>query len=96
MPWSLALADVVQDGRAVGDRLGVLPRPEAVAQRVHVGVRAHAGIAEQIPGAAARLAAFEDGVALARAAILQVPGGADAGEAGADDQDIEVLDSGFA
>ena len=59
-----------------------------VAQRVHVGVGADAGIAEQVPGAADRLAAFEDGVALARAAVLQVPGGADARQAGADDQHV--------
>ena len=41
------------------------------------------------PIASARL---EDRVALARAALLQVVGGADAGEAGADDQDVEMLD----
>src|SRR4029450_10279476 len=62
------LAGVVEDGRPVGDRLGVLPRPEAVAQRVHVGIRAHTGIAEQVPGAAARLAALENGVAAVAAA----------------------------
>ena len=85
------LADVGQDRRAVGDRLGVLPRPEGVAQRVHVGVRADAGIAEQIPGAAAGLARLEDGVALARALVLQVPGRADARQARAHDQDVEVF-----
>src|SRR5262249_40023579 len=56
-----------------------------------VRIRAHAGIAEQVPGAAARRASFEDGVRLARAAILQVPRSADAREAGAHDQDVEML-----
>ena len=37
------------------------------------------------------LARLEDRVALARAALLQVVGGADAGEAGADDQHVDVL-----
>ena len=49
------------------------------------------GIAEQVPGAADRVARLEDRVALARALGLQVVGGADPGEAGADDQDVEVL-----
>ena len=85
------LADVAQDRGAVGDRLGVLPRPEAVAQRVHVGVRAHAGIAEQIPRPTARAAPLEDRVALAGAIRLQMPGGADAREPGADDQHVEMF-----
>src|SRR4030095_6309945 len=71
--------------------LGVLPWPEGVAQRVHVGVRADAGIAEQIPGPAARPARLDDGVALARALVLQVPGGADTRQARAHDQDVEVF-----
>ena len=36
------LADVVEDGRAVGDGLGVRPRPERVPERVHVRVGADA------------------------------------------------------
>ena len=46
------LADVAEDIGAVGDRLVTRERLEVVAQRVHVGVAADAGIAEQIPGAA--------------------------------------------
>ena len=42
-------SDVVQNGSAVGDGLGGGPRPEPVAQGVHIGVRADAGIPEQIP-----------------------------------------------
>ena len=85
------LADVAQDRWAVGDRLGLLPWPEGIAQRVHVGIGAHAGIAEKVPGAAAPLSSLEDRVALVRAVLLQVPCGADAGEPGADDQHVEML-----
>ena len=82
---------VLEDRRPVGDRLRLRPRPERVAERVHVGVGADAGIAEQVPRAADVGAAFEDRVGPARAALLQVTAGADAGNAGADDQDVEVL-----
>src|SRR4029079_5773198 len=85
------LAHAGEDRGAVGERLGARPRLEAVAERLHVGVRAHAGVAEQVPGAAAGLARLEDRVALAGAAVLQVPGRPDPREAGADDHDIQVL-----
>ena len=76
---------------AVGDRLVGRPRPEPVAERVHVGVRADARVAEQVPGPAEVVARLEDRVAPPGLRVLQVPGGADAGEAGADDQDVDVL-----
>ena len=85
------LAHVIQNPRPVGDRLRLGPRPERIAQREHVRVGADAGIAKQVPGAADTVAALEDGVALARAFLLQVIARADAGEAGADDQDVEVF-----
>src|SRR6185436_20895032 len=44
-------ADVLADRGSVGDRLALLPRAEVVAERVHVGVRADARIAEQVPRA---------------------------------------------
>ena len=44
---------------AVRDRLRRPPRLELVAEREHVGVRADPGIAEQVPGAAHRLARLE-------------------------------------
>ncbi|MCY1294091.1 hypothetical protein D9M70_433730 [compost metagenome] len=83
------LADIGADRRPVGDGLGAAPGLEAVAQRVHVRVRADAGVAEQVPGAADGIAGFQDGVALAGAAHLQVARGANAGQAGAYDQDIQ-------
>ena len=85
------LADIVQDLRPVGDRLRLGPWLERIAEREHVGVGADAGIAEQVPGAADAVAALENGIALARAFVLQVKTRADAGQAGADDQHVEMF-----
>ena len=79
------IIEVLQDGRPIGDGLGLGPRPEGEAQSEHVTVRSDAGIAEQIPGSAEGLATFEDGVGLAGAFSLQVEGGVDARQAGAHD-----------
>ena len=86
------LADVIQDPRPVGDRLGLGPRLERIAEREHVAVGADAGIAKQVPGAADAVAALENDVALARAFLLQMKARADAGQAGADDQNVEMFD----
>ncbi len=65
MPFSRAVSRTYsRDRGAVGDRLGLGPRLEVVAQGVHVAVGTDARIAEQVPGAADRLARFEDGVGL--------------------------------
>ena len=85
------LFDVGLDRRAVGDRLRRPPGLEPEAQGEHVRVRPDARVFEQVPGAAQVGAAFEDGVALCRAAFLQVPGRAHAGDAGAHDEDVKVL-----
>ena len=85
------VADVVEDRGAVGDRLGALPGPEAVAQRVHVGVRADARVAEQVPGTADRIARLENRECLTGTALAQLTCRADAGEACTEDQHIEVL-----
>ena len=82
--------DVFADARAVGDGLGFFPGFEVVAEGVHVAVRPDAGVAEQVPGAADGVAAFEDGEIEAGAIALQMHGGADAGQAGADDEDVVV------
>src|ERR1700732_224565 len=86
------LADVVQNPRPVRDRLRLGPRLERIAEREHVAVGTDARIAEQVPGAADAVAALEDDVALAGALLLQVKAGADAGQSGADDQDVEMFD----
>src|SRR3954471_2879654 len=85
------VAHVVEDLRPIGNRLRLGPRPERIAQREHVAVGAYARITEQVPGAADAAAALEDRVSLARALGLQMVTGADAGQAGADDQDVDVL-----
>ena len=84
------LANVREDRRAIGNCLGASPGLEAVPQGVHVRVGADARVAEQIPGTAHGLPGFQDGVALAGAAVLQLSGGADTGQAGADDQNIKA------
>src|SRR6516225_9109116 len=85
------VAKVLQDGGAVGDGVRGCPWAERVAEGVHVGVGADAGVAEEVPGAADRAASFEDNVALAGTLRLQAIAGSDAGEAGSDDDDVEVL-----
>ena len=85
------LLEIVQDGRAVGDGLGLGPRLEGEAQGVHVAVRADARIAEQVPGAAQMGPALEQRIGPVRTLILQVIGRADAGNPGADHQHVEVL-----
>ena len=88
-------ADITADVRAVGNRLGLLPRFEFVAQRVHVAVRADAGIAEQVPGAANGVAALDDGEAALGAVFLQVDRRADARQARPDDQHVDVVGQGL-
>ena len=86
--------DIGLDRRAVGDGLGRAPRLEPEPEGEHIGVGTDAGIFEQIPGAAHVLAALENRVGLRRAAVLQVPCGADAGYARADDEHVEVFGHG--
>ncbi len=86
------LANIVEDGGAVGDGLGFFPRAEGIAEGEHVGVGTDAGVAEEVPGAADGGAGLEDGVGFAGAAGLQAVGGSDAREAGAHDDDVKVLD----
>src|SRR3979411_834133 len=80
--------DVPQDRVAVGDRLLAVPRSERVAQCEHVGVGPDAWVTEEIPRAADRITPFEDRVRRPRTLRLDVVAGTDAGQAGADDEDI--------
>ena len=84
-------ADVVEDGGAVGDRLVAHPRLEGVAQREHVGVGPDPGVAEQVPRAADDVPGLDEGVGGARSLRLEVAGRPDSGQAGAHDQDVDVL-----
>ena len=87
--------DVAPDRFSLRDRIGVGPRPKGVAERVHVGVGAHAGKFEQIPGPADGAARLEDGVCFRRATALKMDGGANARQPGADDQHVERFEYGF-
>jgi hypothetical protein len=89
--FTRGLADVFQDARSIADVLDLFPRTEGISEREHVGVGAHARVAEEIPGAANLRTRFEDDVALARTARLQAISRADAGESGADDDDIKMF-----
>jgi len=57
---------------------------------MHVAVRADAGIAEQVPCAANGATLFDNPVGFIGAALGQVYGGADAGKAGANDENVCV------
>ena len=84
------VAHVFQDfGRARDRRCR--PRLEAVAEGVQVAVGADAGIAVGGPGAAKRLLRLQRDEARSRALRGEVIGGANARNAGAGDQDVEML-----
>src|SRR5665213_1488282 len=85
------LPNIVQDLRPVGDRLGLEPRLERIAQREHVRDGADAWITKQVPGATDAVAALENDKAFARTIGLHMIARADAGQAGADDQDVDMF-----
>ncbi len=64
--------DVLEYRRTIGDCLCVLPRPETVAERVHVGIRSDARIAKEVPCAAECFSCFEDQKTLLRALSFQM------------------------
>ncbi|MEY9462289.1 hypothetical protein ABH973_002702 [Bradyrhizobium ottawaense] len=71
------------------------PGLEAIAERMEIAVRADAGITMRAPGAAERRLRLQDDIARARKLLLDVIGAADAGDAGADDQHVEMFRSLF-
>src|SRR5579884_2195983 len=85
------LPDVLEDRGPVRDRLGLLPRPEPVAQGLHVRIGAHSWVAKQVPGAADTVARLEDRVATPGESRLKMVRGADPGEPRSDDQNTEML-----
>ena len=85
------LPDVLEDVAAVGDRLAALPRTEGEGQGEHVGVGAHPGVAEEVPGPAGRLPRLDDRQLDAGVRLLDAVRGADAREPGADDEDVDAL-----
>ena len=81
---------VVADLLPRGDRRRPAPRPEREAQGVHVGVGADAGVAEQVPRAADRVARLEHGPHDVGAVLRQPAGDVDPRDAGPDDEDVDV------
>ena len=84
------LAHVGEDLGGGGDRR-TPPRLEAIAEGVEVAVGADAGIAVRPPGAAEALLHVEHDEGLAGTLLGEVIGPANPGDAGAGDQDVEVL-----
>src|ERR1700737_4225465 len=85
------VGEVLADVDAVGDAF--LPPPGLVreAQREDAAVGPDAGVAEQVPGAADVGPALEDRIGEAGVALGDPVGGADPGDARADDDDVEGL-----
>src|SRR5690606_12489624 len=85
------LVHILPDRGPIGDGLLFRARLERIAEREHVAVRADAGIAKEIPGAAHVGAVLKDDVALVRTIALEEVAGADPGNARAHDHDVEML-----
>ena len=79
---------VVTDLIAVGHVFVATPRLPRPAEREDRGVRAHARVAEQVPGAADAVALFEDDVTGGRIGLGESVGRPDPGDSGADDDDV--------
>ncbi|MNO95171.1 hypothetical protein D3C76_868050 [compost metagenome] len=85
------IGDVLANGRSIGEHLQFVPGTELIAKTEHVRIRTNTRIAEQVPGSAQLLAPFQDGQFLVGKCTLYMARRADAGEAGANDQDVEML-----
>src|SRR5437763_16081535 len=84
------LAHIAQDLGGRCDRRAS-PRLEAITEGVEVAIGAYPGIAMRNPGAAEGILRFERDKARPGALFCQMVGGADAGNAGPDDQHVKVL-----
>src|SRR5205814_129148 len=86
------VAQVLQDLRALPDRVFALPGTEGVGQRVHVRIRAHTRVAKQVPGATEPLARLDDRDAVVGPLALQVHRRGDSGQPRTDDQHVDGFD----
>ncbi len=86
-----ALLEVLDNQAALGDGVVKRPGPPREAKCVQVRVGAHAGVAHQVPGAAHGLAPLEDDVRLAAQHGLSAVRHVDTGDAGADDEHVDVF-----
>ena len=83
--------NVAEDGGAIGHSLVVTPGAKTIAERVHIGVGAHAWITKQIPGPTHRLASFEDHKTLARALAPEMARPTNSRQPRPHNDDIKVL-----
>ena len=86
---------VVADLVAVGDVLLTGPGFPWPAQGEDRGVRAHARVAEQIPGATDAVTTLEDDVSGRAVALAEMVGGAKSGDTRADDHDVKDVAVGL-
>ena len=84
------LVQVIKDLVRIGDGIVGSPGLELIAEGVQVGIRPDARIAEQVPGAANGGTAVDDGKTSARLLGHQVMAQPDPGDAGTDDQHIDM------
>ena len=82
---------VTSNGGTIRDCLGFAPGLKAVAQGVHIAIRADAWVPKQIPGTTDGVTPLQDGVTFARTPILQVNGGANPRQASANDKYIYMI-----
>ena len=82
---------VTENRRAVCDTFFRFPWFEIVTEGVHVAIRPNTGVAEQVPCPTNRFATLQQNKVTIRAFALKTYRSADAGEARADDDDVESL-----
>ncbi len=83
--------NVTENRRTSRHRFVVAPRPEAITERVHVGIGAHARVAKQVPRAAHTFAPLEYDETLPRTRHLQMACPANTRQPRAHDYDVEML-----
>ncbi len=85
------LIHVAQNRRTVCDTFFRLPWFEIIAEGVHVAIGPNTGIAKQVPCPTNRFATLQQNKVTIRTLALKTHCSADAGEARADDDDVESL-----
>src|SRR4029078_5961008 len=86
-----SLPNGFQDRRPVCYCFRAWPRAGLVAEGVHVRVRSHAWIGEEIPRSGDCTPAFEDGVRLLWTLCLEIVSRADSGEACSDNKNVDMV-----
>ena len=87
--FARGIFDVLQYGRTIGNSVFARPWSEAISQGIHIGIAANTGKAEKVPGAADIVATLDDRPGLIRAALPQIIGSGNPGQACANNQHID-------